>query len=91
MSFCTNVPGYMTELEFIKNHGYIAMGRELQMGFWDIVFLPSQASFAPYFIKVAVVVNALGLPHILGSSTYPWVCHISLGLPHILGLWLVIS
>ena len=38
---------------------------ELYMGFQDVSFLPPVLVFAPHFLKIVVVVNALGLPHFL--------------------------
>ena len=35
------------------------------MGFQDVVFLPSRASFPPYFLKIVVEVNASGPPPVI--------------------------
>ena len=35
------------------------------MGFQDVVFLPSCASFPPHFLRIVVGVKALGPPHVL--------------------------
>ena len=35
------------------------------MGFQDVEFLLSRASFPPHFLSIVVVVNALGPPHVI--------------------------
>ena len=35
------------------------------MGFQDVAFPPSKASFPPHFIKIVVEVKASGQPHVI--------------------------
>ena len=35
------------------------------MGFRDVAFMSSLASFAPYFLKIVLEEKALGQPHVL--------------------------
>ena len=40
------------------------------MGFQDVAFLPSQASFPPHFLKIVVEVKASGPPQLLQQSLF---------------------
>ena len=41
------------------------MGRELLIGFQDVAFLLSRASFAAHFLELMVGVVTFGTPHVL--------------------------
>ena len=43
----------------------LCFGRGLQMGFQDVAFLLSRASFAPHFFNNVVEMKASGPPHVL--------------------------
>ena len=43
------------------------------MSFRDVAFLPSRASFTPYFLKIVVEVKTSGPPHVL--DLWLWACN----------------